>query len=289
MLVIDSDNYAAAGITPMFFPGGEPHVKLAHEIDEPVLFFAKLRTWNDVGIAACVLNILGKPSNYHNKLDLFVPYFPGARQDKPSNVAPYTVGMVGALLDHYAHCVSVFDPHSRAVWDTINNSGFRSFDFTDLAVPLEQNVEGIIAPDAGAVDRATKFRDEFYPGVTLVKCTKKRDPQTGALSDYEFPLDQVMFSGRYLVVDDICDGGGTFNLLADAFGKRMRCSASLSLYVSHGIFSKGLNAISPRYERIVTTDSWYRVGRDYDDSIGPRSAWLDVLPLSQLFERITKE
>ena len=42
MLVIDSDNYSAAGIETMFFPGGEPHVKLPL-YREPVILYGKLR------------------------------------------------------------------------------------------------------------------------------------------------------------------------------------------------------------------------------------------------------
>jgi ribose-phosphate pyrophosphokinase len=55
-----------------------------------------------------------------------------------------------------------------------------------------------------------------------------------------------------LVVDDLCDGGATFLALADALADVV---ADAGLYVSHGVFSKGLDALLGRYGRIITTDS----------------------------------
>lgn len=272
MHIIDSDNYAASGITTMFFPGGEPHVKFEKHIKDDVLFFGKLRTWNDVGLAACVLNTLAGPGRDEFNIRAFIPYFPGARQDKVTGLAPFTVGLTTDLLDVYAP-LYILDPHSPELRQCLD---FTQFGLTDLVVPVHWDVQGIIAPDDGAVDRARRFRDKFYPGVPLIKCTKRRDSFTGALSGYYCPQLPER-GGRYIVVDDICDGGGTFNLLAEAFDKAMPYLYALELVVSHGIFSKGLHAISPIYSRITTTNSWCKL------QSGGR---LTVLPIEQLFARI---
>jgi ribose-phosphate pyrophosphokinase len=278
MHIIDSDNYAASGIETLFFPGGEPHAKLP-QFQDDVLFFGKLRTWNDVGIAACVLNTLDQQ---HINLHSFFPYFPGARQDKyMRGAAPLTITTMFQLLGGgTSDTVSVFDPHSGVLGGLFDGSGYNEFDFTDLIhFPMIDDVEGIIAPDKGAIARATKFRDVYFPYVPLIECTKTRDPVTGQLGNYEFPKDVVMDPGRYIVVDDICDGGGTFNLLADAFRKRTRWwpGNHLTLVVSHGIFSKGLDALSGAYDQIITTNSWCKL---------PSGGRLTVLPLEQLFPRI---
>lgn len=42
-----------------------------------------------------------------------------------------------------------------------------------------------------------------------------------------------------LITDDICDGGGTFLLTAMAL--KDRGAVDVKLYVTHGIFSKGLD------------------------------------------------
>ena len=101
MIVIDSDNYDAAGIKTLFFKGGEPHAKLPI-FTEDVLLFLKLRTWNDVGLAVCVIDALSRQSKIH--VYAFIPYWPGARQDRshnkkdPDDQAPCTLEIVGRMF-----------------------------------------------------------------------------------------------------------------------------------------------------------------------------------------------
>lgn len=274
MKVIDSDNYAEHGIETLFFPGGEPHAKIPPGLAGSVLLFLKLRTWNDVGIAACVADALAR-SPPIDRIEVFMPYFPGARQDRHTNCAPLTVALSAALFDSIKS-LHVFDAHSEAVkhW-----TGANCWMPADIEMPALQGFAGIIAPDAGAVDRATAFRDRFGTEAEVIRCSKHRDPRTGRLSGYLMPpLERV---GRYMIVDDICDGGGTFNLLATAFNQdAVGARSELMMFVSHGIFSKGLEAISPKISYIMTTDSWCRL---------PNSERLHVLPLKDLFPKILGE
>ena len=66
-----------------------------------------------------------------------------------------------------------------------------------------------------------------------------------------------------LVVDDICDGGGTFLLLAEAL-RKAGIDNNLELYVSHGIFSKGTDIIYKSFYPIYTTNSFFR---GYDSNV----------------------
>lgn len=95
MIIIDSDNYAEHGIETMFFPGGEPHVKIPRFKEMPVLFL-KLRTWNDTGFAALLIDALHQ--QFTTIPRIFIPYFPGARQDKTDGMAPLTVHVMNRLL-----------------------------------------------------------------------------------------------------------------------------------------------------------------------------------------------
>lgn len=279
-MIIDSDNYKAAGIETMFFPGGEPHVKVPRfKSSEPIKLFLKLRTWNDVGIAVCLLDVLDRRANVE-VAEVFIPYFPGARQDKAFDYdSPYTVAIMEAALCGGMD-VSVFDPHSPVL------ESFSSLKAVympaDLRIDVDEEkhgpVVGIIAPDAGAYDRAQHFREQFYPNAALIECSKIRNKRSGTLSHYE--MGELFEEGRYIVVDDICDGGGTFNLLAEAFDANQYGKGSgLELFVSHGIFSKGTLAVSPRYSRITTTDSWWS---------GPSVGRLTVLPLLPLLANNTE-
>lgn len=273
-MIIESDNYAAAGIETLFFPGGEPHAKIPPELKGDILLVLKLRTWNDTGLGACVLDALWRNRKV-DRLKVFTPYFPGARQDRSDGLSPYTLELMKDLFSLYVTPTHVFDPHSEVL--TASRSLLHWYMPSDLVYTPVEDVVGIIAPDEGALERAEDFRAHFYPNAILVCCNKKRDPTTGRLSGYHMP-DLVKF-GRYIIVDDICDGGGTFNLLADAL-RPSSALCQLELFVSHGIFSKGLDAIDPLIERITTTDSWCQL---------QSTERLRVLPLATLYPRIIGE
>jgi ribose-phosphate pyrophosphokinase len=271
--IIDSDRYGEAGIETMVFPGGEPHVKVPR-MQEDVTLFLKLRNWTDVGFAVLVIDAFERQGRLRHT---FIPYFPAARQDKTDGRAALSLAVNGRLFG--ATPIRVFDPHSAKLLEHLTVA--RAYMPADLDLPVKSDVVGIIAPDEGARSRAVHFRDRFYPGATLELATKRRDPQTGALSNYQLP--PLTRAGRYIIVDDICDGGGTFNLLAEAFTRRTAEIAGacvLDLFVSHGIFSKGLEAIAPVIGSITTTDSWCRLS---DDSR------LRVLPLAPILATLTEE
>lgn len=59
---------------------------------------------------------------------------------------------------------------------------------------------------------------------------------------------------KYVIVDDICDGGRTFVELAKAI-KAGRPTAKIYLIVTHGIFSAGYTQLKEYFERIYTTNS----------------------------------
>lgn len=102
----------------------------------------------------------------------------------------------------------------------------------------------ILLPDKGSL---TRYNLEDF-GVPVLHATKHRDPETGRLSQFTVPA----LMPRVLIVDDICDGGGTFLGLADAIDFR----TELYLYVTHGIFSKGVHELYKRFKAIYTTRSF---------------------------------
>jgi ribose-phosphate pyrophosphokinase len=60
-----------------------------------------------------------------------------------------------------------------------------------------------------------------------------------------------------VVVDDICDGGGTFLGVAAAMRARYGGALQLHLFTSHGIYSKGAHVLlESAYQTIGSTDSF---------------------------------
>jgi len=88
----------------------------------------------------------------------------------------------------------------------------------------------------------------------VVECSKVRDVKTGQLSNFKVYTENLN-KKTCVVVDDICDGGGTFLGLAKKL-KAKNCG-KLILIVTHGIFSKGLEKLEEAYDVIYSTDSFY--------------------------------
>ena len=71
----------------------------------------------------------------------------------------------------------------------------------------------------------------------IIRADKIRDTMTGALSGFEVYADDL--TGKDVVIlDDLCDGGGTFIGLAKKL--REKGAAKITLYVTHGMFTKGV-------------------------------------------------
>jgi ribose-phosphate pyrophosphokinase len=278
--VIDSDNYGASGIKTFFFPGGEPHAQILTDYGrKPILLVLKLRTWNDVGLAMVVMDALRRADAYFR---VFIPYFPGARQDRSDGTTPLTAELMMDVLFGRATCWRyAFDVHSGCILGGFNWVLMPS----DLDLSsLKGRYDGVIAPDAGARSRAENFADAIGVENVLV-AEKVREFGSGQITSYK--IEGAAENKRYLVVDDICDGGATFNLLAGS----LPVSARIDLWVSHGIFSKGVSNLSTRYETIYTTDSWYQPDQvSINDLFLKREVSsrdrVTVFPLSPLFNKI---
>ncbi|WP_231102717.1 hypothetical protein, partial [Streptobacillus moniliformis] len=70
-------------------------------------------------------------------------------------------------------------------------------------------------------------------GLPLIQATKHRDVESGQL---ELPTVETEPGKRYLIVDDICDGGGKFLGLGAVITAH---GSYCDLYTTHGFYSKG--------------------------------------------------
>lgn len=270
-MIIDTDNYGASGIEVFTFPGGEWHANVpALEQRIKIRMHAKLRNWDDVGKLLVVADALRTQGHI---LDLFAPYFPGMRQDRnPNGLTPLTVRTYALVLSQYFNRVTIVDPHSHAgvkildgYFDHVETIYSTEF-LADLIKPFDRP-DVVLIPDKGAAKRSEAVAELF--GAFVVQADKVRDFETGVLSGFSIP-EQLWGAKRILIPDDICDGGGTFlGLLAEI---RKQTSAPVDLFVTHGIFSKGLQILEG-FDNIYTTDSFY------DNTVaGPDAHTIELLP-----------
>ena len=116
----------------------------------------------------------------------------------------------------------------------------------------------LVSPDAGASKKSEKLftalvNDYNMRIEDIVQCSKKRDLKTGKLSGFTVFSENLM-GKPCVIVDDICDAGGTFLGLAEELKKKN--AGEIILFVTHGIFSKGLSPFEENFSRIYTTDSF---------------------------------
>jgi len=120
-----------------------------------------------------------------------------------------------------------------------------------LALLQDQN-SVLVCPDKGAVGRCTDIKEQLNLN-DMVLCEKRRDPSTGKIIKTEVLIDDL--SGKCAVItDDICDGGFTFIKIAEQL--RQKNVSKIVLFVTHGIFSKGLEVFDDLIDEIITTNSF---------------------------------
>lgn len=262
---------------PFTFPGGEAHIKVDEnaDFDDYQYFIADVRgasahelvqaaMWSDV-----LIDALGSAT----KTVLILPYLPAARADRGVPDLTWYVQLVDNIA---ADQIIYLDPHSP-VWieklDTFHNPHMKMTEFPVSRIigrEIQKAQEGVttyagvIAPDKGAHDRAAQAAKVM--GVPVYQAEKTRDFETGKLTGFHM-VDALPEVGKFLLVDDICDGGGTFIGLADAIGLgRDR----LDLWVTHGIFSNfsQLKKMTEETFGVIHTTNSYPTKLFVDDYIG---------------------
>lgn len=236
------------------FSGGEPHIKINPDFDvnQKVIITHRLNSFNDLGLLCITVDALRRMDV--KIIELFIPYFPAARQDRVMIKGESLSVKVYADIINTLQLekVFVFDAHSEVTAALVNNCEVIP-NHTFIKTVIEQigNAVKLISPDGGALKKIYKV-SEFLGGVEVVECSKSRDVKTGRLSGFKVYNDDLQ-GIDCLIVDDICDGGGTFVGLAEELKKKN--AGKLYLAVSHGIFNKGFEVLDC-FDKIFTTNSF---------------------------------
>ena len=286
MIVIDTDDYAASGIKTFQFPGGEWHVEVPEWRFHAAHIFAKIRNFTEFGP---LLGVISALRSQRVAVHVFAPYLPGLRQDRnPGGNTPLTSRIVGNLFSE-ASSVTTVDPHSKVgLGEFVRGYGKPTVRVLAPKVYLpdilNEKYTHILVPDEGAVERSTNVaRILGIPNIVLAH--KTREFATGKLTGFTIEdglsstnLDPLPRESRILLADDICDGGGTFvGLLAVL--RRINYETPIDLFVSHGIFSKGVGVLlntrdGDCFSKVITTNSWYDDRYPYGDRFQAH----DILP-----------
>lgn len=248
----------------MSFPGGERHVRLpvqhpgwAMSTAEAVWAIeARIYTPADIMDLLLTHDALKRALPAGVRLSLVLPYVPYARQDRVAVAGePLSLKVFCGLINAMGFAsVEIWDPHSDvtpALLDNVVVAPTPQLMINALAPSGNASLLrtcAFVAPDAGARKRVSELAKHFKTEVVFAE--KVRDPVTGKLSGAQVqgPLPERPL----LIVDDICDGGGTFIQLAQAL--REQTSQPLYLYVTHGLFTKGIEVLQPYFKGIFAAN-----------------------------------
>jgi len=249
----------------MLFPDGQPHIKIdalqAEKANkqQPLRILTRLNNANDLLMALFVKNTLDY-MGFEN-IELHVSYLLAARMDRVMlDGEPFSLKVISAILNQAGFKkIRIFDPHSEVTTALIDrsyavtNHFFVQDALRDYAGRHPGVKPCLVSPDAGALKKIHKLA-QFLNVEDVVECMKERDVKTGALTNFKAMTDDLNGQTCF-IVDDICDGGGTFAGTAKML--KEKGAGKVHLIVSHGIFSRGtaIEAI----DEIYTTDSYRQV------------------------------
>lgn len=250
-----------AGYSQFCFGAGENHIRLTQAPARSVRLL--FRYQGDASIVQLLLLTDALKRAGAVNIDLLIPYFPGARQDRVCNpgealsVKVYA-GLINALQ---FSSVTVFDPHSdvtAALLDRVNvvkNHTLAKRVISSLGSDIT-----LISPDAGANKKIFEL-SAFLGGVPVVRADKIRDVRDGKIIATEV-FAESLHSATCVIVDDICAGGRTFIELAKKL--KQKGAERIVLLVSHYEGSANEDALRQSgIDAVYCTDSLHFIGSDY--------------------------
>jgi len=256
------------------FPDGQQTVDLVewdklNRYNDGVKVTSRLNSFKDLELIICAVQAI-RNLDESREIALHVPYFVGARSDRKfvQGGVNYLKQVICPIINSLnLSLITVLDPHSDVLEACLNN--YEKLDnhlLVKYALAAIDNKNGakdricLVSPDAGAYkkifDVAKKFEIE-----RVITANKVRDMKTGKILRTEVPTLDQHADLKYVIIDDICDGGRTFTELAKAI-KDSRPTAKVYLVVTHGIFSAGFDDLSKLFEGIYCTNSYREIADD---------------------------
>ena len=255
--------------TKLVFPDGQPHIKIdvssfaAGETTCKII--SRISSANDLLLLLFAKNTLDY--NGFEKIELYISYLMTARMDRVMMPGePFSLKVTASLMNNAGFSkIKIFDPHSEVSTALLDKSyAIDNISFVKDVLQLykQKNTDAdesqfcIVSPDAGALKKIYKVAASLN-NINVVECMKNRDLHTGALSGFKV-FAETLSGKTCFIIDDICDGGGTFIGVANEL--RKLGAVNIILIVSHGIFSKGLSL--QNVDEIYCTNSYKEIAED---------------------------
>ena len=233
-----------------YFPDGEPQIEILTDLcnlKEGISLKCRICNPEDLFILMQTMDIL----NRHEALvDMTIYYLMGARMDRLMGYGrPITKKVVNQVLKSFdCNSIKVIEPHSLIYFHNYDWDGVSTSEDFAKNHPEYQ----LVTPVHGAVER---YEDLRFVGFG----NKIRDVETGKITKFDFIFDEIDEEQPILIIDDLCDGGGTFVGLAEEMRKHTK--TDIDIFVTHMVNPKGIENLSKTFRHVYFTNSY----KDWDN------------------------
>jgi ribose-phosphate pyrophosphokinase len=267
VIKITTQTFSQIFYKKLVFSGGEVHIKLDEKYipDNETIHIDALLTSSELVIELMLLvDALRRSYGSSRKIVLVCPYLPYARQDRAMNPGEsLSLRVMCDIINSLKfETVVVWDAHSDVALALLNNVyNIHPVDFVRRIPTINSNPEDtvLVSPDAGALKKVSKIATTL--GLRMVRADKTRNVKDGSITGTVVYSEHIGDSD-FLIVDDICDGGRTFIELAKEL--RPLTDGKVNLYVTHGIFSKGLDPVFEVIDDIYVANPFPHVDLSYE-------------------------
>ena len=253
------------GYEVISFPDGEKHLKIK-ELDrkDTVEIICRITNSDDVFLLMQLSDILNRQCIVVEKIT--INYLMTMRCDRLfSFEQPFSLKIVADVINSFnAKKVLIIEPHSNTCLDLIKNSEARYTSKGLMVYP-----KAVCFPDKGAFKRYT-CNMLMRP---YIVCSKVRDVETGKITS--FSIDKVCEykeGGEIIVVDDLCDGGGTFIGIAELLRKELK-PTKLTLAITHAVQKAGIERVASVYDEVRITNSY----KDWQNEVLPDNVKVEII------------
>jgi len=233
------------------FPDNELYVRILDEINGKDIVIVQT-TYPDPNIIELFLLQNAAEEAGAKSITVVIPYYGYARQDtKFQNGESISAKALAGLISLNADKVITIDPHKEHILDFFSTSAYSCSAVPEIAKYLKQkNIDMVLAPDKGAVDRAKKASKIINCDFDYMEKTRI-DGNTVEIK----PKNLDAQNKNVAIIDDIISTGGTMALSI----KELKKSGAKKVYVActHGLFAgEAIKKLSSAgCEEIISTDT----------------------------------
>lgn len=237
------------GYEVISFPDGEKHLRI-QELNrkDTVAIRCRIKSSDDLFLLMQLSDILNRQCMEVEEIEIF--YLMSMRCDRLFSLEqPFSLKIVADVINSFkAKKVYLCEPHSDRSMALINNCNTY---YLCGITGINLNEFDVCSPDNGAFERYFKGRSEFKP----IICKKVRDVETGKLLSFDIAdLGSYKEGNPILVIDDLCDGGGTFCGIAELL--RPLKPSKLELFITHAVQKAGIEKVAKYYDKVYITNSY---------------------------------